>query len=166
MNNVGRATMVLSAGLAFAVSTPAAAATQTATMGVSATVADNCSLTTTPVAFGSVDVTSGTAATAQGGITVKCTVGTSWSATASLGSNASGSTRRMAKTTDPTKLLTYELFRDSGLSNAWTNDSSGAVTGSGAGANDSITIYARVPTGQQTAALGAYADSVTVTVTY
>lgn len=72
----------------------------------------------------------------------------------------------MAHTTDPTKLLTYELFRDSGLSNAWTDDSSGAVTGSGTGSDDSITIYARVPTGQQTAALGSYADSVTVTVTY
>lgn len=50
MNNIGRATMVLSAGLAFALSTPAAAETKTATMGVSATVADNCSLTATPVA--------------------------------------------------------------------------------------------------------------------
>lgn len=167
MNNIGRATMVLSAGLAFALSTPAAAATtQTATMGVSATVADNCSITATPVAFGTVDVTSGTAATAQGGITVKCTVGTSWSATASLGTHASGSTRRMALSSDPTKLLTYELFRDAGLSNTWTSDSSGAATGSGTGSNDSISIYARVPTGQQTAALGAYADSVTVTVTY
>lgn len=166
MNNIGRATMVLSAGVAFALSAPAAAETKTATMGVSATVADNCSITATPVAFGTVDVTSGSAATAQGGITVKCTMGTSWSATASLGGNASGSTRRMAHTTDPTKLLSYELFRDSGLSNAWTNDSGGAVTGSGTGADDSVTIYARVPTGQQTAALGAYADSVTVTVTY
>lgn len=154
-------------GAAFA--QPASAETKTTTMGVSATVADNCTLSASSVAFGNIDVTSGSAATATGGITVKCTNGTSWSATASVGggSGASVATRKMTHGTDATKTLNYVLYTDSGRSTVWGNGTSGsAITDTGTGSDQAKTIYASVPTGQHAATLGSYSDSVTVTVTY
>jgi spore coat protein U-like protein len=150
------------------IASPAFAQSQTATanLNVSATVADHCAISTSPVAFSAVNVTAASAPTAQGGITVKCTNGTAWVATAGLGQNASGSARRMVLGTDPGKFLTYELFRNAGLSDAWGSSSGDGFSDSGTGSDQTSSIYARLPLGQHAATLGAYADTVVVTVTY
>jgi spore coat protein U-like protein len=157
--------VLLAAGLPSA----AIAGTQTTSMNVTATVADDCSVTATSVAFGSINVTSATAPTATGGITVRCTAGTAWTATASAG-NGVGATptlRKMRHSVDTSKTLNYSLFVDSGYVTVWGDGSTGSgITGTGIGANDTRTIYARVPTGQGGATQGSYADAVTVTVTY
>jgi spore coat protein U-like protein len=148
---------------------PALAGTQTATMGVSATVVDDCSVSATSVAFGNVNVTSASAAAGTGGITVRCTAGTGWTATASAGSGtgATASIRKLTLGSDPTKTLNYALYVDSGYVGVWGDGSTGtAVTGTGTGVADTRTIYARIPTGQSGATQGTYTDSVTVTVTY
>jgi spore coat protein U-like protein len=150
-------------------SQPASADTKTTSMGVTATVADNCSISASSVDFSSINVLSATAPTATGGITVKCTVGTAWTATAGAGggSGATASLRKMTLTTDPTKTLNYALYTDSGHVTIWGDGATGgSITGTGNGADDARVVYARVPTGQSTAAKGSYADSVTVTVTY
>ena len=155
----------LAAGLAM----PAAAATRTTTMNVTATVADDCSVTATSVAFGSVSVINAAAPTANGGITVRCTLGTAWTATASAGggTGATATLRKMALSTDATKLLNYALYIDAAYVSVWGDGTTGtALTGTGTGNNDIRTIYGRIPTGQSTATRGAYADAVTVTVTY
>jgi spore coat protein U-like protein len=147
----------------------ASAATKTTSMTVTATVADDCTVSASPVAFGSVSVLSATAPTANGGITVKCTVGTAWTATASAGggSGATATVRKMSLVTDATKTLNYGLFTDSGYSSVWGDGSTGSdITGTGNGADDSRTVYARIPAGQSTTTRGSYSDSVTVTVTY
>lgn len=158
-----RAILALSS---FALFTTPAFAQVTANLNVSATVADNCAISTAPVAFGNVNVTAASAPTASGSITVKCTNGTGWVATASLGGNASGSNRRMVHGTDASKFLTYELFRDSGYSNSWGSASAAGFSGTGSGSDQVSTVYARIPTGQNSATLGAYSDVVTVTLTY
>jgi spore coat protein U-like protein len=155
--------------LAAALTTSASAATQTTTMGVSATVNDNCTVSASSVAFGNIDVLSATAPTATGGITVKCTTGTAWTATASAGggSGATATLRKMTHATDATKTLNYALYTDSGYVTVWGDGSTGSgITGTGTGADDARTVYAKVPTGQNTATKGSYSDSVTVTVTY
>jgi spore coat protein U-like protein len=138
-------------------------------MGVSATVSSNCTVSASNVAFGSVNVISATAPTATGGIIVKCTNATAWTATASAGggSGATATLRKMTHATDATKTLNYALFTDSGHATVWGDGSTGSgITGTGTGADDARTVYARIPAGQNAATLGSYTDTVTVTVTY
>ncbi len=157
------------AALAVVAPSAAFAATETSSMGVSATVSDNCTVSASSVAFGNVNVISTNAATGTGGITVKCTNGTSWSATASVGNGpgASVTTRRMRHDADSTKTLNYVLYTDAARTTLWGDGTSGAAISTvGTGSEQARTIYASVPTGQNDAALGSYSDSVTVTVTY
>jgi spore coat protein U-like protein len=51
----------------------AQAGTATATIGLSATVTSNCTITTAPVGFGAYDPISGSNITAEGSVTVACT---------------------------------------------------------------------------------------------
>lgn len=138
------------------------------TMGVTATVTKNCTLSTTAVAFGSsVNVLSSTATTANGGISVTCNSGTAWAVSADKGgggTTASITTRKMASGTN---LLSYKLFTDAALSVVWGNGTEGStIAGTGDGAAQARTIYGQIPTGQTTVPAGAYSDTVNVTVTF
>ena len=146
---------------------PALAQTATANLSVTATVTKNCSITTTPVAFGSYDPIVTNAASpldGTGTVVVTCTKGAGTRIDLGLGSNATGSTRRMLGGTD---LLTYELYTDTGRSTVW---------GSGAGAGQSIpaapnknprtfTVYGRVAAGQDVGA-ASYSDTVVATINF
>ncbi len=69
--------LTTSAAAAVAVAAfPASAATTTSSLSVNATVTANCSVSTTGVAFGNVNVLSGTNGDATGGLSVTCTSGT------------------------------------------------------------------------------------------
>jgi len=86
--------------VAAAFSTPASAATATTNLGVSATVTNNCTISTAALAFGSYDPVVTHAATnldGTGTVTVACTKGVAPTVGLGLGSNASGSTRRMPR---------------------------------------------------------------------
>jgi spore coat protein U-like protein len=147
---------------------PANAATTTSNMSVDATVTSNCAVSASPIAFGNVDVTSGSNADATGGISVTCTSGTAWaaSADAGLGSGATLSVRKMAAGAE---LLNYALYTDSGRTTLWgdgTGGTTATVSDTGTGAAQAKTIYGRVPSGQSAVPAGSYADTVTVTLTY
>jgi spore coat protein U-like protein len=97
-------------------------------------------------------------------VVVTCTKGAGTRIDLGLGSNATGSTRRMLGGTD---LLTYELYTDTGRSTVW---------GSGAGAGQSIpaapnknprtfTVYGRVAAGQDVGA-ASYSDTVVATINF
>ena len=157
------ATLLAAAGAA-----PALAADTGSTLGVSATVTENCVVSTTPVAFGNVDVTTGAAVEATGGISVTCTSGTGWSAAADVGSgtNATLASRKMASGTD---LLNYGLYTDSGRTSLWgdgVGGSTATIDGTGTGSAQAHTIYGRIFASQAALPAGSYADTVTVTVTY
>ena len=150
------------AGAAALVATPALAA-DTAGMSVSAEVVKVCNVTTSPVAFGNVDVTSGSNVDATGGISVTCTSGTAWAAAAGAG-NGTGATVTARKMTSGANLLNYALFTDSGR----TTNFGGAntITGTGNGSAQASTVYGRVASGQTTVPIGSYADSVLISLTY
>lgn len=145
----------------------ASAATVAQPMAVTAMVKDTCTLSTAPVAFGTVDVSGGTALDGTGSITVKCSKGSAWNATASAGAGGSVTSRRMTHASDATQSLNYQLYVDSGHANAWSDSLTGTrFSGIGTAANDVRTVYARILAGQSAAQVGSYTDSVTVTVTY
>ncbi len=131
---------------------------------VSANVAPRCMIkTATDLAFGSVPgfITANVDQTSQ--VTLNCTNGSAWNVGLGNGTNASGSTRRLADGSG--NYVTYELYRDSGRSLRWgTTINADTLAGSGNGNDQSVTVYGRVPA--QTAVPGSYGDTVTVTVTY
>lgn len=96
-----------------AVAGVASATTLTSNLSVTANVAAVCSISTTAVGFGAYDPVTANAAAplnATGGVTIACTKGAAPTITLGLGSNATGSTRRMLGGTSG-GLLTYELYQ-------------------------------------------------------
>jgi spore coat protein U-like protein len=166
--------IVRSAGTAFlvaaaaAAASPVSAAETSSNLDVSATVTANCVVSTTAVAFGNVDVTSGQAVQATGDLNVTCTSGTAWAATASAGAGTGASllTRKMA---NGANLLNYRLFTDVGRTTVWGDGVEGAtanISGTGSGTQQTRTIYGEVDAGQTGLPAGVYGDTVLVTVTY
>lgn len=156
--------VLATAGLA----SPAFAQQDTENLAVSATVSENCVVATSPVAFGSVDVTLNANSDSTGGISVTCTSGTAWTATADDGAAPAGTlaVRQMASGIN---LLNYALYTDSARTSVWgdgVGGTTGTITGTGTGTADEHIVYARVPSGQTTAPAGSYTDTVVVTVTY
>lgn len=161
----GAATLALTTAIS---AQPALAATATSDLNVSATVTSNCTVSTTPIDFGNVDVTAGQDVDATGGISVTCTNGTAWAASADAGqgTGASLATRKMANGSD---LLNYVLYTDSSRTSVWgdgAGSSTATISDTGTGTSQDSTIYGRVPSGQTSVPAGSYADTVTVTVTY
>lgn len=143
--------------------------TQTASLSVTATVASNCSISTTPVAFGSYDpiVTNASSPlNSTGTVTVTCTTGSAPSITLGQGSNpAGGSTgaipiRRMISGGN---YLTYYLYSNSGYSTVWSTTAPTLAAGNGAA--QQYTVYGQIPSGQNVPS-GSYSDTVVATVTF
>ena len=153
---------------AAAFSAPASAATATANLGVSATVTNNCTISTAALAFGSYDPVVAHASTnldGTGTVTVACTKGVAPTVGLGLGSNASGGTRRM--TDGSSNYLTYEMYSDAGRTTVW-GDSGGALYAPGAAPSKTarnFTVYGRIPA-RQNAFVGSYSDTITVTITF
>lgn len=145
----------------------AQAATVSSTMSVTATVTANCVISTSALAFGNVNTISGTNVDGTGGLTITCTNGTPWSASAGVGagSGASYTNRRM---TSGANLLNYNIYTTVARTTVWGNGTGGtaAIAGTGSGAAQAVTVYGRVASGQTGVPAGAYADTVAVTVTY
>ena len=164
-----KTTAGLGAGLLCAVlaATPASAATTSTTLNVSATVTANCTVSSSAVAFGNVNPLSGSNVDATGGITVTCTNGTAWTAAAGVGSGT-GATFASRKMSSGGNLLNYTLYTDAARTTVWGDGtgSTGQFSNTGSGLAQAVTVYGRVPSGQTTVPPGAYADTVSVTVTY
>jgi spore coat protein U-like protein len=147
----------------------APAMAQDATLDVSAEVKASCTVATTPIAFGQVDVTTATAFTGNGGLDVTCTNGTAWavSADAGQGSGATLADRHMSNGNG--ELLSYVLYTDASRTQIWGDGVAGGTTtfaGVGTGVLQSKTVYAKVPGGQTSLPAGTYDDIVNLTVSY
>lgn len=145
---------------------PVFAQTAQTTMNVSATVVEACIITATNLAFGNYDPTALGTTDATSSINVICTPGTSFTVGLNAGttSGATVTSRQMASGSDR---LGYGLYQDTARSVNWGNtpgtDTPAAAT---AGLTPSVlTVYGRVPA-QQSAAVGSYSDTVTITVSY
>jgi spore coat protein U-like protein len=173
VNNVGnlfriKTAVAAGAAAAFLTATPVMAESKQANLGVSASVSANCTISTSALAFPDVDPLSATPVDGTGGVTIACTNGASWSASANAGggTGATFASRRMR--TAGGDVLNYTLYTDSARTTVWGDGtgSSSTIANTGTGSAQSVTIYGRVPGGQTTARAGSYTDTVAVTVTY
>ncbi|HYI48983.1 MAG TPA: spore coat U domain-containing protein [Allosphingosinicella sp.] len=146
---------------------PALAATVSAPLTVNATVTANCTVSTSPLAFGDVDSTSASDVDAAGGLSITCTNGSGWTASADVGSGsgASFANRRM---TSGANLLNYNIYTTAARTVVWGDGTGSTATigGTGSGSAQAVTVYGRVAGGQTSVPIGSYADTVSVTVTY
>lgn len=141
----------------------AAGATATSTMTVSANNQVTCTITTAPVAFGSVALLDANV-DAVGTVQVTCSATAAYAVGMNGGANGgtSATTRMMA---GGAERITYALYRDAARTQGWYSDSGSSLSGTGTGSAQSLSVYGRVPV-QHTPTPGLYSDSVIVTLTY
>jgi len=143
----------------------ARAATTTGTFTSTVTIEASCEvISTNTLDFGTQGIlTSDVDASAS--FNVQCTDTTTYNIGLNAGSTAGGtvSTRLM---TDGSDTVAYQLFSDAGRTTNWGNTPSvDTVAGTGNGAEQTLTVYGRIPV-QDAPAPSTYTDTVTVTVTY
>lgn len=131
---------------------------------VSASVAAKCTVgTATDLDFGSVPGLLKVATDKTSLVRMTCTNRAAYQVGLDNGQNALGGVRRMSSGSG---FITYDLYRDNARSLHWGNTlNTDTATGSGAGSEQTMTVYGRVPA-QAAARAGAYSDIITVTVTY
>jgi spore coat protein U-like protein len=150
-----------------AVAAPGWAATATTTFAVTGTVVPGCAVSATAMAFGAsipnpilanIDATST--------VTATCATGTPWTIALSVGGGA-GATFAVRRMTFGANTMTYSLFTNAARTIVWGNGTAGNVTvpGTGDGTAQPVTVFGRIPP-QVVAASGAYADTITVTITF
>jgi spore coat protein U domain-containing protein, fimbrial subunit CupE1/2/3/6 len=169
-----RPSRVLLLAAAFALPGQLWAASATGTVGVTAFVSGNCRIqSTSNVVFGAYSTVGSGVQQATGTVSLQCSKGSPiFSLDLDLGSNASGSTRRMTNGTD---FIAYELYKPSGINPgdacAYTSVwGSGPLNGlvptpSANSAPRSYNVCGQTAQGQN-AGPGAYTDTVTVTVNF
>jgi spore coat protein U-like protein len=141
--------------------TAASAGTATANLGVSASVAATCTISTSAVAFGAY---SGVLVDATGTVTANCVTGTAW--TIGLGAgNGTAATTSNRKMKSGANELAYALYSDSTHTTNWGNVVGDSVAGTGTGASQNQTVYGRIPAGAVPAA-GSYSDTVVATINF
>ena len=154
-------------GAAYFTTTGLSAATITASMPVSATVNNNCTITTNPIAFGSYDpVVANDSANldATGAVIIACTKGATTTLGLDTGANASAGSRRVASSGN---FLTYELYQDSNRSTVWGNSGAALYNSGTSPSKDARTfsVYGRVA-GNQDVPAGSYTDTIVATVNF
>src|SRR5262249_32526443 len=122
----------------------------------------------TSVNFGAYDPVAVNAASpldATGTVNVYCTAGTLVSVSLDLGTHASGSARRLLS--GASNFMTYEVYRDPARSVVWntTNTVRGPSTSKTAATGGGLVASGRFPAGQDVT-IGAYSDTLLVTVNY
>jgi spore coat protein U-like protein len=146
----------------------AKAASATANLAVSATVTNNCTISTQALAFSAYDPVVAHASAdldGTGTVTVACTKGAATTVGLALGATPAGSTRRM--TDGSGNFLTYELYQDASHSTVWGISGTALFTPPVAPskAARAFTVYGRVNRDQDVPA-GNYADTVVATVNF
>lgn len=164
---LGKIAAAAALSLAFAAQAPlASAATATGTLAVSAVVTNLCVIVTTPVLFLNYTLVQNDVA---GTIAVTCTLGVASyniGLGAGNGTGATTSARKMTSLTTATP-LNYELYRDSGRTQNWGNNAGvDTLDVTSPALIATYNVYGRIPAGQGTVAVGAYVDSVQVTLNY
>jgi spore coat protein U-like protein len=137
-------------------------------MGVTALVLSTCIVVATPVSFGNYSLS---VLDASGLVTVTCTPDVSAYTVALDAGTGAGATTTVRKMTAlaGTDTLSYSLFRDTGRTQNW-GDTVGELQPSSAatttiGTIKTFAVYGRL-TANQSATVGAYLDTIQVTVTY
>lgn len=148
--------------MTFSLASTLNAATVATTFDVTATVNSICSITNAPnLAFGVYDPTSGAVLDGTTTITIRCTKNTDYELYITPASGA-----RIMVGAPTADNLTYELYSDAGRTAIFQNTAGGPKVTSASGIADIDTIvYGQIPASQDVA-IGAYTQTVTVTVDY
>ncbi|MCZ8182989.1 MAG: spore coat U domain-containing protein [Beijerinckiaceae bacterium] len=156
---------LLAAGLGLAIMPGTYAATATGTLNLSITIQASCTVVSaTAINFGSM-TTIAANVDQTSTLTVNCSSTTPYNVGLGVG-GGSGATVATRKMTSGSDVVNYTLYRDASRTQVWGETiGTDTVTGTGTGSNQSLTIYARVPS-QAVPPPGTYTDAVTITVTY
>ena len=154
-------------------STAIFAGTATDNMAVTTDVGISCTITVADLTFTSYDPTYGVDNDSTGSVTSTCTTGGAVVLTLGQGANADSSStdaapiRRMVGTTGAAAgtYLNYGLYQEGGRTTVFGNTSETGGSFTATGGADVTTVYGRIPK-SQSAAIGSYVDSVSVTLTY
>lgn len=123
--------------------------------------AAQCTVATSPVAFGAYDTCAVSAADSTGSVSVSCDVAASYSIAIGTGGSATFS-RVMASGGNR---LAYGLFTDATRSVVWGDGSAATSRVNGSGLGASHAVFGRAPARQNVPA-GSYADALVVTVDF
>lgn len=146
--------------------TTAVAATATTTFNVAATVVSACIVSAMDMVFGNYDTTSLIPATVTGSISVRCALLTPYHVRLNKGSYGTDVQNRKMKGPGVSDYLNYSLYRDLAHTQNWgETEGADTVDGVGTGLTADHAVYGRIPA-EQNVNTGAYADVVTVTVSY
>lgn len=143
----------------------AEAATVTASLSMDMTITAACTVTSAPALdFGSQGLlTSRVDVTATLG--VLCTKGSGYNILLDAGANSGNTLVRLMAGT-PSGFVGYQIYRDATRTQVWGNKmGSDTVSATGAGVEQSFILYGRLPA-QTARPVGAYADSITITISY
>lgn len=144
----------------------AQAGTAPGTIAVSATVASSCAVNSAgAMAFGTV-TGNVSAVPATSTISVTCTNTTPYTYYTNTGLYVSSSQMRMQGATTTTQYLPYTLYTTSAYTTTFPTSSTGALSGTGTGSAQTITIYGQIAAGITLPSPQTYADTVTLTVAY
>jgi spore coat protein U-like protein len=141
------------------------ASTATSTFNATLTLQTSCQVASNnTLSFGTQGVLSAnTDATTT--FNVQCTNTTPYNVGLNAGTTSGGSTSTRLLTSG-SDTVAYKMYSDSARTTNWGNTvGTDTVAGTGNGAQQTLTIYGRVPA-QTTPAPATYNDTVTVTVTY
>ena len=119
-----------------------------------------CGVSSAGVAFGSYDTLISTPLDGVGTISVNCLLPTPFTVALSAGSGTFAQRQMTAGATQ----LGYNLYTDATRTIVWGDGISGSTV-SASGTSVDLSIYGRVPAGQNVAA-GVYSDSIVITVSY
>lgn len=156
--------LVVASGTA-TMSTAQASTVQT-TMAVTATNANSCAVVASPLVFGTLNQVSGSATDTQTTVVVTCTPGISYNVGLDGGAHTVAGVRQMQAVLG-TALIPYTVFSDAARATAWGNSVGvDTVARTATVLPTSLTVYGRIPANSGLVASGAYADLVTVTVTF
>lgn len=131
---------------------------------ITATVINNCNISTTPLSFGSSTLLN-TAVTSTATISVQCTNGDAYEVALDGGTTTgSVSARQMVGANQGAK-VSYQLYTDSAYGTPWGDGTSSTsmATGTGSGAAQSLTVYGKVPV-QTVPVPDSYSDTIKATV--
>jgi spore coat protein U-like protein len=131
---------------------------------VSAMVVRGCAVSATDLVFGNYLATAAPPTVlATSTISVTCELGDSYTIGLSDGANVTGTQRRLLRTAPPAAYLNYNLFQDAALTQVWRDTGPTRLPDVGTGLMQVHTVYGQIP-GGQIVPVGAYIDTVTVTV--
>jgi spore coat protein U-like protein len=142
------------------------AATTSTTFQVTATVASACTVSANNLAFGTYVQTAGVNTDATTTVTVNCSLSTGYNIGLDEGTGTGATVSDRIMSDGSSNELNYTLYSNALRTTLWGN-TVGSDTVSGTGLGVAHTVYGRVFSDQSdTAPVGSYSDTITVTVTY